>query len=99
MAKFSEPSATDLPGLRAWLRKAGGYFRARPTTAIIAVSVASVLASAYPIVFGGRSFVSRDNGETLLYSEFPTLPGYDSAGPLDSRGSDVGAIIWQHVPY
>lgn len=70
-----------------------------PRTAIAAAAVLAVLASAYPIVFLGQSYVSANGGTTLLYGSFPTLPGTTSDRLQNTQGSDVGAIMWQHVPY
>ena len=63
------------------------------------VAVIAVIASAYPIVFLGRSLVSPNLGTTLLYDRFPTLPGYRSSAMTDPKLSDVGAVMWQHVPF
>src|SRR4051812_13836819 len=88
--------ASVTPGLH---RRLATFLCIHPRWAILIVSVGAVVLSVYPVVFGGRSFVSPDAGTTLLYSEFPTLPGYHTESMLDSRGSDVGAILWQHVAY
>ena len=56
------------------------------------------LASAYPVVFLGQSFVSPNLGTTLLYDEFPTLPGYASRKVTDVKLSDIGAVMWSHIP-
>lgn len=71
----------------------------RPRIAIAAVAIVAVVASAYPVVFLGQSYVSPNGGTTLLYGSFPTLPGATSDRLLNTQGSDVGAIMWQHVPY
>ena len=56
---------------------------ANPTRAVLIVSAVAVIASAYPIVFLGRSLVSPNLGTTLLYDRFPTLPGYRSSAMTD----------------
>lgn len=81
------------------LRRLADWGRSRPHSTLAAVAVLSVLASAYPVVFLGQSYVSPNGGTTLLYGGFPTLPGYASDRVLNTQGSDVGAIMWQHVPY
>lgn len=86
------------PATRA-LQRLGRWGQARPRTAIAAVAAMAAVASAYPVVFLGQSHVSPNGGTTLLYGGFPTLPGYTSGRLLNTQGSDVGAIIWQHVPY
>ena len=72
---------------------------ARPGVALALTAAAAVVASSYPVVFLGKSFVSPNLGAPLLYEEFPTLPGYADSKTIDSKGSDVGAIMWQAVPY
>ena len=77
--------------LRSW--------RQRPGQAIALIAAAAVAASAYPVIFLGKSHVSPNFGTTLLYEAFPTLPGYTSSEMTDGNGSDVGAVMWAHVPY
>jgi hypothetical protein len=75
------------------------WARERPGRAIVVVAALAVVASAYPVVFLGASYVSPNFGVTLLYDEYPTLPGYTDTLTVDPMGSDVGAIMWQHVPF
>lgn len=87
------------PAFRA---RAAGFAQrlaARPGRAITLVAALAVIASAYPVVFLGQSYVSPNFGTTLLYGGFPTLPGYTDGDVHDSRGSDVGAVMWAHLPY
>jgi hypothetical protein len=86
-------------GLRAWLVAAGKWLEARPRWAVALMALAAVTASSYPVIFLGRSFVSPSSGAELLYDTYPTLPGYTEAERVDIQGSDVGAIMWQHVGY
>lgn len=72
---------------------------ARPVRAVALVAALAVVASAYPIVFLGKSHVSPNLGTALLYDGFPTLPGYKSAEVADVKLSDIGAVMWQHVPF
>jgi len=58
-----------------------------------------MVASSYPIIFLGKSFVSPNLGTALLYDGFPTLPGYNNSRASDVKGSDIGAIMWAFVPY
>jgi hypothetical protein len=69
-----------------------------PRRALVVVSVISVMISCYPIVFLGRSFVSA-NIASMLYDNRPTLPGYQDIEMEDFKGSDAGAMMWQHLPY
>jgi hypothetical protein len=71
----------------------------KPARAVAVLAALAVIASAYPVVFLGKSFVSPNLGTTLLYDEFPTLPGYKSKTTTDVKLSDVGAVMWQHVPF
>jgi hypothetical protein len=71
----------------------------RPGRAIALVAALAVIVSAYPVVFLGRSYVSPNYGTVLLYDAYPTLPGYSEGQLIDNKGSDVGAIMWQHVPF
>jgi hypothetical protein len=87
------------PQLRAGVAARARAFAQRPTRAVWLVSAIAVVASAYPVVFLGKSYVSPNLGTTLLYYEYPTLPGYTSADLVDVKLSDVGAVMWQHVPF
>jgi hypothetical protein len=71
----------------------------RPFGLIALVSAAVVIGSAYPVVFSGKSYVSPNYGTPLLYETFPTLPGYSTAQTYPVYASDVGAIMWQDIPY
>lgn len=71
---------------------------ARPARVVWIVAGIAVIASAYPVVFLGKSYVSPNLGTTLLYDTFPTLPGYKSTETIDVKGSDIGAIMWSHIP-
>jgi len=70
-----------------------------PYRAVFFVSALAVVASAYPIVFLGKSYVSPNLGTVLLYDGFPTLPGYADEQMADIKGSDIGSIMWAIVPY
>ncbi|MSU22410.1 MAG: hypothetical protein EXS32_01150 [Opitutus sp.] len=92
-------SALDrAPRLRASLAAASRWLAARPGRAVALLAAAAVIASAYPVVFLGKSYVSPNLGTILLYENFPTLPGYTSDVTTDVKGSDIGAIMWSHVP-
>jgi hypothetical protein len=75
------------------------YFRLHPGKAVAATALFAVILNCYPIVFLGRSFVSPNFGTVLLYERRPTLPDFHDEVMEDSHGSDVGAMIWQNVPY
>lgn len=69
-----------------------------PRRAIVVAAALAAVASSYPVVFLGKSFVSPNYGTTLLYPSFPTLPLSTEGRYEDNRGSDVGAIMWSHLP-
>jgi hypothetical protein len=72
----------------------------RPGWAVVSVSAFAVLLSAYPVVFGGKSLVAPITWDSrLLYDGIPTLPGYPSTFVTDAKGSDVGAVLWEHIPF
>lgn len=71
-----------------------------PYAAICAVGIAATVLSCYPVIFFGKSFVSPDDGGVpMLYDRAPFLPDYSSNGIEDMTGTDVGALMWQHVSY
>lgn len=65
-----------------------------------AAGAVAAVASCWPVVFAGRSFVSPLNG-TLpeLYERAPYVPGAAAAPVGDMHGSDTAAMIWAFVPY
>lgn len=87
------------PRMRAWCGDRGAALLRHPLRAVASVAAVATIASSYPVVFLGKSFVSPNFGTTLLYEAYPSLPGYDSAVTASGNGSDVGALMWQHVPY
>jgi hypothetical protein len=78
------------PEIVAWLQR-------YPRKGLLIVSIISVLASCYPIVFFGRSFVSA-NTVPMLYAGIPTLPGHTETESENLKGSDAGAMMWHDVP-
>jgi len=84
--------------LGAAVRAGWGWCRDRPGRAIGLCAAVAVIASSYPIIFLGRSFVSPNVGTGLLYDVMPTLPGYTENRTMESSGSDVGAMMWHHLP-
>jgi hypothetical protein len=88
------------PGFRDQCSSAVKALGARPKTAVMLASGLAVVVSAYPVVFGQRSFVAPNIADIrLLYDRNPTLPGYRSPTIQDVKGSDVGAIFWEHIPF
>ncbi len=88
-----------LPRARAAFVAAIQALAARPRRALALGAALAVAASAYPVIFMGKSYVSPNFGTSLLYDGLPTLPGATDRGFVNNMGSDVGAIMWAHVPY
>lgn len=80
-------------------RNVYAWIKRHPHSAILLVAFAAVIVSSYPVVFLGRSLVSPNLGSVLLYDRFPTLPGYTSSHTADVKGADIGAVMWQHLPF
>jgi len=71
----------------------------RPTLVIWLVAMLATVLTTTPVIFQHMSFVSPNNGGTLLfYDHLPTLPGYSSNNASAAHGADVGAMMWQHFP-
>jgi hypothetical protein len=73
--------------------------RNRPILTLLVTAAVVVLVSCHPIIFFGKSLVSPNNRAICLYDDYPTVPG-SPAGPIeDPKASDVGAMLWSHLPY
>ncbi len=94
--KTSSPGFQRLGALWA---SATGALRARPVLAIVAVSVFSVVLNCFPLVFCGRSLVSPNIRQSMLYENDLVLPGEPAEPPEDTKGTDVGAMVHQHYGY
>lgn len=71
-----------------------------PIKSIVIVAIVATIASSYPVALCGRSYVSANNGPTyMLYNHIPFLPGHNDRVTEDVRVSDVGAMMWQWLPY
>ena len=105
------PSNSTMPGERfgllliaalAWRRVAARVRTttlARPGMAVVLTGCIAAVLACHPVVFLGKSFVSPGNGGALLvYPGPPFLPG-GSGETAEARGSDVGAMMWQWLPY
>ncbi len=92
-------AADRLPRARTALGRVVRTLAGRPGRAVLAAAACGVVASTYPVIFLGKSFVSPNLGTTLLYDAFPTVPGDRSTETTDVKLSDIGAIMWQHVPF
>lgn len=72
---------------------------ARPKLTIALLALGSTLLSTYPVVFLGKSFVSPNTIAYLLYLGEPTIPGAPQEPVEYGAGSDLGAMMWQTLPY
>jgi len=70
-----------------------------PHAFLAVVAAAAAVAASYPVVFCGRSCVSPNNGTVLLYDVAPTIPGVTDLRQENVKGADIGAMMWQHLPY
>lgn len=94
--RLQRPDARGTP-LERWVRR----LRQRPQTTVALTAAVAAIASMYPVVFLGRSLVSPNfsDGTYLLYYRFPPVPGSTATQTEDAKGSDMGAIAWQNLPY
>ena len=76
------------------------WARRRPHAAVVLAAALGVAWQMNPVIFSHRSLVTPDNGPViLLYGSGSTLPSCSRPEPDDGRGSDLGAMMWAHVPY
>jgi hypothetical protein len=84
-----------------WAERAAalrGWGLRRPQTVIVIAALLATAAANYPVLLGGRSFVSPGLGTDLLYGQNPWVPGLQATELSDPHGADVGALMWQHLP-
>jgi hypothetical protein len=68
-----------------------------PRKAIIVIGLIAAIASCYPVIFSGKTFVSPVGSS--LYAGTPFVPGFQFDGDLEHfRGSDLGAMVWSFAP-
>ncbi|MEO6568793.1 MAG: hypothetical protein ABIO94_08515 [Opitutaceae bacterium] len=70
-----------------------------PRSTIAVTAVLAVAVQSHPVLFQGRSFASPNNGALMLYESLPTLPGSSEYMYANTMGSDVGALLFQHIYY
>lgn len=87
-----------LPRLRERLGQLPGWAQRNPRRALAGLAALTTVASAYPVVFLGKSYVSPNLGTVLLYDRFPTLPRDAATETTDVKLSDIGAVMWSHLP-
>jgi hypothetical protein len=67
--------------------------------AIIATSFLAICLNCWPVIFGGKSFVSPSSVAAAVYSWWPPVPGVENLSRSNQNGSDTGAIMWAGVPW
>lgn len=78
----------------------GRWGPAHPSATVLIVATLATFIDAYPVLLFERSFVTPNNGGTLmLYDQAPFVPGSADFEVEDARGNDVGAMMWAFVPY
>jgi hypothetical protein len=88
------------PRVTRWLAGLAGRCARRPAAAIAAAALVGTLGAMYPIAFLGKSLVSpNNNSAVLLYDRPPFTPDQHDRSTEELRGVDVGAAMWQFVPY
>ncbi|MEO7414541.1 MAG: hypothetical protein ABIZ81_14410, partial [Opitutaceae bacterium] len=80
-------------------RAVSGSVARHPLSAIAATAMLAVAVQSHPVLFQGRSFASPNNGALMLYGDLPTLPGNGEYMYANTMGSDVGALLFQHIYY
>ena len=74
------------------------YITENPKKIIAVIGLIAAIASCYPVVFFGKSFVSPV-GVAPLYPYPPYLPGFPRDVVSEKfRGSDVGVTAWSIIP-
>jgi hypothetical protein len=70
-----------------------------PAASVAAAGLAATIVATYPL-FLGRSLVSPNNGATaFLYGEPPFVYESGDYTAEDTRGTDVGSMMWAILPY
>ncbi len=97
--RFAAPLESARVAAVAALSRGAAQARAQPVAALLIAAGAAAIVSCYPVVFSGKSFLSPNNGAPCLYAGFPTLPGASAEKIENPKMSDVGAMLWAHMPY
>jgi len=72
--------------------------RTHPRTTIAATALVATVVCCHPLIFAGRSLVSPDYGVALMHPAHCGVGGNEH-GRTNDHGSDIGAMLWQHLPY
>ncbi len=82
-----------------WQPRASMICHQHPCMMLAAVAGFATICACYPLIFMGRSLVSPNYGTALLYQGIPAVPGVTDLRKQDAKGADVGAMMWQSLPY
>ena len=93
------PASSQNFSCSRWSWLGWGSLVTRPALLIWLCALAATVVSCYPIIFLGKSFVSPNYGQSMLYNHAPAVPAATSTQMEDPMGSDVGAMLWQNLPY
>jgi hypothetical protein len=87
-------TSADCQAPMPWSRR----FDMHPRWTLAAVAAVATVLCCHPVIFAGRSLVSPGYGLALMHPDHGTrsTPGLEHA---DDHGSDIGAMLWQHLPY
>ncbi len=86
--------------LTALLAKLRDVHAARPALTLFLTAALATMASCYPIIFCGKSFISPNFGPTQTLTNLSPEATTQAQEPVEnSRGADTGATLWAHLPY
>jgi hypothetical protein len=72
--------------------------QARPRLTLALAATLAVAVQSHPVIFLGRGLATPNNGSVMLYGAPPSLPGA-TGGHTNTMGSDVGALLFNHLYY
>src|SRR5690242_4860636 len=102
----TEPTALKVmyePQARVRSETAGTLVKAwalrHPLLVLGLIAALAVIINCYPVIFAGRSFVSPACVRSLVYDQWPPMPGMPPGTPrIQDHGSDVYPMMWWDVP-
>lgn len=86
--------------LVTWWQRRWSVLRQHAVAVIVATAALATAAAMHPLILDHRSLVTPSNGPLpMLYETLPLIPGSSDFGIEDTRGSDVGAMLWAFLSY
>lgn len=77
----------------------GSWAQQQPHATVVIAAMIGTVAATYPLLLG-RSLVAPANGPVvMLYDRAPFAPGADDEVIENTRGTDVGSMMWGILPY